>query len=147
MTKSRGKRCRGGSALEMAFFMPWYIFLFVGVYDWGFYAHAMISTASAARVAAIYTSTNATTQADSTMACTYALEELRIAPNIGTSMTTCNALPVIVTATAKTGVQSADGQAASEVAVTYQTNQLIPIPGLLKAQHTFYRVVQMRLRS
>jgi hypothetical protein len=51
---------------------------------------------------------------------------------------------VIVTAVAKTGV---DGQPASEVAVTYRTNIVIPIPGLLKSQATFYRVVQMRLRG
>ena len=147
MTRFRRKKCRGGSALEMAFFMPWYIFLFVGAYDWGFYAHALISTASAARVAALYTSTDATTQSDATKACTYALEELRIAPNVTSTMTTCNALPVIVTATAKTGANSADGNPASEVSVSYQTNQLIPIPMLLKGRATFVRTVQMRLRG
>src|SRR5262245_1258915 len=103
MTLSKRKKCRGGSALEMALFRPWYVFLFVGAYDWGFYAHALISTASAARVAALYTSTDTTTQADATTACTYAIEELRIAPNISSTLTTCSALPIIVTAVAKTG--------------------------------------------
>jgi Flp pilus assembly protein TadG len=146
MTRSRRKGCRGGSALEMAFFLPWYIFLFVGVYDWGFYAHALISTASAARVAALYTSTDSTTKADQATACTFALQELSPAPNLG-SITSCGALPAIVTAVAKTGVNSADGSDASEVTVTYRTNQLIPIPGLLKGRHTFYSVVQMRVRG
>ena len=131
----------------MAFFVPWYIFLFIGAYDWGFYAHGLISVASAARVAALYTSTDATTQSNSAVACTYALEELRIAINIPSSLTTCNSLPVIVTATAKSGANSADGGDASEVAVTYRTGLLIPIPGILKGQATFYRVVQMRLRG
>jgi hypothetical protein len=40
----------GGSALEFALLMPWYVFLFVGAFDWGFLAHALISTESAARV-------------------------------------------------------------------------------------------------
>jgi hypothetical protein len=38
------KRCRGGSVLEGALFLPWFIFLFIGALDWGFYAHALIST-------------------------------------------------------------------------------------------------------
>ena len=147
MKTLRRKRCRGGSALEMSFFMPWYIFLFVGAYDWGFYAHGLISTASAARVAALYTSTDSTTQASSAGACTYALEELRIAINIPSTLTTCNALPVIVKATARTGTASADCNPASEVAVTYRTGAFIPIPGLLRGQATFYRVVQMRVRG
>ena len=41
----RDRRRRGGSVLEMAMLMPWYVFLFVGAFDWGYYAHALISTA------------------------------------------------------------------------------------------------------
>ena len=26
-------------ALEMALMLPWYLFFFVGTYDWGYYAH------------------------------------------------------------------------------------------------------------
>ena len=139
----RRDRRRGGSALEMAMLLPWYVFLFVGAFDWGFYAHALISTESAARVAALWTSQSSTSAADQAGACTFALQELSIAPNVAPTGT-CQALPVIVTATSKAG---ADGQAASEVAVTYQTVSLIPIPGVLQKQATFYRVVQMRLRG
>lgn len=142
----KSKRC-GGSALEMALLLPWYLFLFVGAFDWGFYAHALISTESAARVAVLYTSTNSTTAVDSTGACNYALAELKIAPNIGSTVTTCAALPVIVTAAKETGSASADGQDAAQVSVEYQTTGVIPIPGLLEGQATFYRVVQMRLRD
>jgi hypothetical protein len=135
----------------MALMLPWYIFLFVGTFDWGYYAHALISTESAARVAAQYTSTSASTAADSAGACAYALDELRIVPNIGSGLATCAASPVVVTATLlKTGQgTTADNNysSASQVGVTYTTMQLIPIPGLLSSGFTFYRVVQMRLRS
>jgi Flp pilus assembly protein TadG len=150
MRTPRRDRRRGGSALELALLLPWYIFLFVGAFDWGYYAHALISTESAARVAALYTSQGTTTAADQTGACRLALEELRISPNVGSGLNTCSALPVIVTAVKAgpgQGVTSADDSQASQVAVTYRTVGLIPIPGLLAKQATFYRVVQMRLRS
>jgi len=147
MTKPRRSSCRGGSALEMAFFLPWYIFLFIGAYDWGFYAHSLVSVQAAARAAAIATSASSTTAANATLACDNALPELRIASNIPATLTTCSALPVVVTAELKTGAASADGSNASEVSVAYQTPNLIPIPGLLRGQITLRRVVQMRLRE
>jgi Flp pilus assembly protein TadG len=132
----------------MALLMPWYIFLFVGAFDWGFFAHGLISTASAARVAALYTSANSTTTASNstndTATCTLALEELRFAANDLSTLTTCTALPVIVTYSAVTG---ADSQNATSVTVQYQTLQLIPIPGMLGSRFTFTRTVQMRLRT
>jgi Flp pilus assembly protein TadG len=139
----RRKNQRGGSALEMALFLPWYLFLFVGTFDWGYYAHALISTESAARVTALYTSTSSTTATDSANACIYANEELRISSNISVTPS-CSASPLVVTATSVTG---ADSQPAAQVTVQYTTIGLIPIPGLLEKQATFYRVVQMRLRS
>src|SRR5580658_9334358 len=95
----RRKSQRGGSALEMALMLPWYLFLFVGTYDWGFYAHALISTEAAARVAVLYTSQSASTAANQATACILANEEMRIVPNIsGTGTPTCSASPLIVTA-------------------------------------------------
>jgi hypothetical protein len=41
----RERRRRGGSVLEMARLMRWYVLLSVGAFDWGYYAHALISTA------------------------------------------------------------------------------------------------------
>jgi hypothetical protein len=153
--RSHGRRSsrHGGSALEMALLLPWYLFLFVGAFDWGFYAHALISTESAARVAVLYSSASTSAATDTTgcggsgCPCEYALEELRIAVNVGSSVTSCSALPVIVTPTAPGATNCADGQSCAQVAVTYQTIGVIPIPGLLQSQPTFYRVVQMRLRS
>ena len=137
-------RERGHSILEVALFLPWLFFLFFGVLDAGFYAYAFISTASAARVAALYTSSSSTRAADTSGACTYALEELRTTPNVGSGITTCTALPVMVTATSVTGP---DGSPASSVSVTYQTVPLVPIPGLLSKQVTITRSVQMRVKG
>jgi len=134
----------------MALLLPWFIFLFVGVFDWGYYAHALISTEAAARSAALYASTSKTiansgSSAVGAVVCTLALEELRIVPNVGNNLTTCTASPVITTETyLATG---ADGNPAAQVSVQYTTLSLIPIPGLLEKQATFYRVVEMRTRS
>jgi len=138
--------------LEMALLLPWYFFLFVGTFDWGFYAHALISTEAAARTAVLYTSQSATTASDQAGACILANEEMRIVPNISNSdATTCSTSPLVVTA-----VQIGAGQAitltpdnnpASQVTVTYTTLSLIPIPFVLTNKATFYRVVTMRLRS
>lgn len=148
---NRRKGQRGGSALEMALMLPWYMFLFVGTFDWGYYAHSLISTESAARVAALYTSQSAATAANQSVACILANEELRVATNISNSGTpTCSASPLIVTAVEAGGANSttsADGNLASQVSVQYTTISLIPIPLLLSKQATFYRVIQMRLRS
>jgi len=127
--------------MEMTLLMPWFIFLFVGAFDWGFYAHALISTESAARTAALYLASG---PASSSTACTsYVLEELRIVANVGTSVTSCSALPVIMTASCTTTA----GLSTAQVAVTYQTLNLIPIPFLLESQATFYRVVQMPMQT
>lgn len=132
----------------MALLMPWYVFLFVGALDMGFFSHGLISTANAARVVALYTSQDASHTANlatnTTITCNLAIEELRFAANDGTNVTTCTALPVIVSYAPVTGV---DSQPASSVTVQYQTLQLIPIPGLLSNQFTFTRTVQMRLRG
>ncbi len=124
----------------MALLMPWFVFLFVGAYDWGFYSHALISTESAARTAALYLSSGASTSAK---ACTYVLEELRIVANVGSSITTCAAAPVLTKATCTTTASLSTAQ----MSVTYQTLGLIPIPYLLQSQATIYRVVQMPMQS
>jgi hypothetical protein len=136
----------------MALMLPWYVFFFVGTYDWGFYAHALISTESAARVAAELTSQSTAQAANQSTACILATEELRIMNNMrGTGTPTCSASPLIVTAAqvgrGQTNTNSADLEPASQITVQYTTVGLIPIPGLLKGSATIYRVVQMRLRS
>src|SRR5215471_13951094 len=131
---------RGTAMLEVALFAPMLFLLFVGAMDWGFIAYTLISLESAARTAALYTSSTSGTASDSTGACSLVLAEMRKLPNIGTGTSTCSGNPVSVTATAVTGP---DGASASKVAVTYTTVSLIPIPGLLSKQMTITRTVTM----
>ena len=143
MANQRQRR-RGNSVIEFSLLAPWFIFLFIGAFDWGICTYGLISTQSALRVAVQNSSLNSTTAVDSATACSYALTEMRGAPNIGTSVTTCNALPLIVAATAITGP---DGAPASKITITYQTPQLIPIPGILAGRFIFVQAAVMRLRT
>jgi Flp pilus assembly protein TadG len=143
----------GHSVLEFAFFLPYLLFLFVGTFDWGFYSWALVATENAARTAALYTSSSSSNASNSAAACAIATAELAEAPNIAASPTvfngtfptdTCTSAPLTVTATAVSS--GADGSAASQVSVTYQTPGLIPIPGALSSQMSITRVVEMRVR-
>ncbi len=149
--RSHGQR--GNAAIEVALISPWIFFLFIGIFDFGFYAYAAICTANAARVAVLYTSAGASTVADSGQACATALEEMRQLPNVKSSVScpaacdpgsACTAGPMTVTAVSVD--PGADGSPASQVTVEYQTVQLFPIPGLA-GQMKLKRVVQMRVRS
>ncbi|HLY16379.1 MAG TPA: TadE/TadG family type IV pilus assembly protein [Bryobacteraceae bacterium] len=130
--------------LELAFFLPFIFFCFVGVVDWGFFAYALISVQSSARVAAFYTSTSTSTATDAGGACTLVLNELQSLPNIGTSVSSCSGSVLTVTASQVAG---SDGSPASAVSVSYQSLPLIPIPGVLAQQFTWTRTVTMRLRG
>jgi Flp pilus assembly protein TadG len=143
ISNPRRRRQKGHAVLEVAFLMPWLIFLFVGAFDMGFYSYALICTENAARVATMYTSTSNTTWTDSSTACSIALGELGSLRNLR-GVTTCDSLPLIVSVASATGP---DGNSASQVSVTYQSDQLIPIPGLLMGRLTLTRTAQMRLRS
>jgi Flp pilus assembly protein TadG len=136
-------RKRGGAMMEMALLMPWVFLLFIGILDWGFYAYSLISMQAAIRSAVFYTSSSSTTATDSATACTLVLAEMQNLPNIGTGVTTCTSNPV-VTVTAVSGPDSAN---AAQVAVTYQSISLIPIPGLLAKQFTIQRSGKMRIRG
>jgi len=121
---------------------PWILFLFMGTIDLGFYSYAIIATENAARVATMQTSATPTTATDNTLACNFALTELNVLPNTR-SLATCAALPVIVNATT---FIDADGASAARVDVTYQTINMIPIPGLT-GQLSITRNAQMRLKQ
>jgi hypothetical protein len=124
--------------IEVALLSPWIFFLFMGILDMGFYTHALIATQNAARTAAAYTSRSKLTAADSAGACRYALTELKAMSNVR-NLSSCNSSPLVVTASSVTG---ADGSPASSVSVTFQSNKLIPIPGLT-GQLNITRTVQM----
>ncbi|MCU1329485.1 MAG: hypothetical protein JWN34_4855 [Bryobacterales bacterium] len=123
---------------------PWILFLFAGAFDWGFYSYALISVQSAARVAVANASLSTADSSDAARACSYVLSELQGQLNVGLALTTCNALPVTVTLTSLTGPDLAP---AVKVTVTYQTVQLVPIPGVLAGRFTLVRSAVMRIRG
>jgi Flp pilus assembly protein TadG len=128
--------------MEVSLLAPWIFFVFMGVFDMGFYAVALISTQNAARAAALHTSSSASTASDLTGACQYARAEFQALSN-ARDLADCNSLPLLVTAAAITGV---DGFPASRLTVTYRTPQLIPLPWLA-GQMTVTRVVEMRIKE
>ena len=135
---------RGHAIVEVALMSPWIFLLFIGIFDFGFYAYAAIATQNAADMAALYTSSESATAGGGATACTYALNELNKLPNTRT-VTTCTAYPVIVSATANpAGCLPTTAVCDSTVSVTYRTVQLIPIPGLM-GQMTFTRTAVMRV--
>ena len=138
----RGARSKGSSVLELSFIAPWFLFLFVGTFDMGFFCYSLIAVENASRVAAEYTSQNTTVAADSSGACAKVRAELAMLPNVG-NISNCDSLPVKVTAAS---VNGPDGNPATSVSVTYQSNSLIPIPGLLAGRLNVTRNVQMRVK-
>lgn len=140
------QRERGNAVLEVSLLAPWILFLFVGVFDMGFYTTAMLGVENATRVAAETTSQNTTVAGNSDLACTKAMLEMAMLPNVH-SQANCNAATttntVIVTAAMVSGP---DGKPATSVSVTYRGGQLIPIPGLLMGRLNLTRNVQMRVK-
>src|SRR3984957_15436190 len=76
----RKRREAGSSIVEVALLAPWIFFLFVGIFDFGFYAYAAICTQNAARVVALSAAHTATAWVGP---CGVALGELPLPPNIG----------------------------------------------------------------
>ena len=142
MFLERRRSQRGNSLVEFSLLAPWVLFLFVGVFDMGFYTYSLTSVENAARVAAEYTSRSPQTAADTAGACTRALAELSTLSNLR-NVSSCNSSPLVVTAASAAGP---DGRPASSVTVTYSGTRLIPIPGLLTGQLSFSRTVQMRVK-
>jgi len=137
---------RGNNIIEFAFMLPWFLFLFIGAFDMGFYCYALISVESAARVGAIYCATSSTTCPNNSTACHYALTQLTDLPNIPSNLSTCNASPVTVTVTYP-GSGTPDGQPDVQVTVAYALPAFTGIPGLLPGQYTATRTVSMKLQS
>ena len=131
--------------MELALLSPWIIFLFIGVLDWGFYAVSLMTLENATRDAAVYASTG-----NSTKICEILTDELGSLSNMQ-GVTTCGGTsPVSYTLTnltSSTTPASPDGNSAVQMAVTYTTPQVIPIPGLLAGKFTITRTVTMRSTS
>lgn len=161
--RTRGES--GNSLREVALLSPWIFFLFVGVFDLGFYAYAVICTENAARAAA--TQTAMSTSVPAGVECDAAWNEMKGLPNVAQLSENCGQLPVLVTrktlcvqATVQPssivctapgcadcgGATDPSGHAASsQVAVTYQSGLFIPIPGILTNQLNITRIAEMRI--
>lgn len=154
---TRVRNRRGGNAvIETAFLAPWIFFLFVGVFDFGFYAYAAICTQNAARAAVLAAAQSNMVGSALPQPCTMALNELNMLPNVGVNSGTCTGTPVNLTMTTLNGSSCPDqglGNAVAfasapfciQSALTYQTIPLIPIPGILMGQMTLTRTAEMRI--
>jgi Flp pilus assembly protein TadG len=136
---------KGNSLIEFSLLMPWYFFLFVGAYDFGFYGYGLIALEDGLRVAAVNASQNSTLAADATTACTYILDSLQNLPNVSGVTCPSTTSPLKVTATYG-ATAGPDGGPATTVSATYTSPQLIPIPGILPGQVTITRTLQMRVQ-
>jgi Flp pilus assembly protein TadG len=142
-TKTRRRNGNSGHAIvEVALMSPWIFLLFIGIFDFGFYAYSLTSVANAARGAALHTSSDPAAAADTQGACDLVKLEMDSMLNKAQFSASCSALPLVVTATALVGP---DGAQASRVTVQYETVQLMPIPGL-DGKFTFNRSVTMRVQ-
>lgn len=142
MKLAREQARRGHAIVELSLMAPWIFFLFVGAFDMGFYAYSLISVQNAARVAAITTARSSGTAGSQADACEIVYEELTRLPNSGSFSTACNTTPLQVAA--QSG-NDADGKLFSRVQVTYETVQLVPIPGLLTGKTTITRTAESRV--
>src|ERR1700676_1502121 len=79
----RKKRQSGSSIIEVALLSPWIFFLFVGIFDFGFYAYAAICTQNAARAVALAVAQPVTGSVS--IYCSTALGEMRMLPNLGSA--------------------------------------------------------------
>jgi hypothetical protein len=120
--------------------LPWLIFTFMGILDFGFCVSSLIATENAARVVAMYGAASSSNLSNiSNVACTYAVAELKYAP---TPVTACG------TALSVTTSSNTNFSAFTEVkvTVTYTVN-LMRIPGVMPASLAISRTVTLPVRS
>jgi len=161
MMRNRRKREKGSALVEMAFMMPWIAFLFVGIFDFGFYSYAAIATQNAARAVAIQSANGGAVNI-----CQSAKNELGFLPNVpgtscaGTQAGVSNATPIWVctgiltnTTAVVCGLPTAicadcalDNAASSiKAVVTYMSVPMVPIPGVLTGRLTLTRIAEARI--
>jgi Flp pilus assembly protein TadG len=141
--KRRGRR--GQAALEAGLIFPWLIFSFMGAYDFGIAAYSLISTQSAARAAASWAALNSSSSSLTTTSCSYALDSLRYAPNVGTGTTSCSSTGVVNITTLDTAAGSGTLETMT-VTVTYKM-PLMAIPGIMPSTVTINRKAVYPVRS
>ncbi len=147
-TRFRRASRRGQAVVEITLLLPWIVFSFVAAFNFGVFAYALISTQNAARSGAMYAAQSlsvAQNGAIVSQVCPYVLGELADAPGVGSGVTGCASSPVTVSVTAHTpGSANMD---TVTVSVTYNTMQLIPLPGLMAGSLAITRSVEMPIRN
>jgi Flp pilus assembly protein TadG len=147
---------RGNAIVEVTLMLPFIIFLFIAVFDFGFYAYALISVENAARVSALHASSSPAAAGDPDGACTHVVEELQFMPNVGSAVstdctcagTTCTSGPIRVNTERLVGLACPDAGATtqcSKVTVTYTTVKLLPLP-ILNPPASVIRIVEARVK-
>jgi Flp pilus assembly protein TadG len=135
----RRRNRRGGAFVEFIFTFPMLFFMLLGAFDLGFYCYALITVQDAARMVALYASSEIG-NGDYSGACQYLLQNLNKLPNAPQS---CSGTLTI------TSVNRADGDSIGsdvKVTVSYPTLQLVPFLGI-PGQLTINRTVEARMRS
>lgn len=138
---------RGQSAIEATLMAPWIFLLFLGIFNLGFFGYSIISVENAARVGVLYGSEDPGVPASEI--CKPVANELSMLPNIGAtylSSGTCTSLPLNITYSTITAANSADGEPAVRLAVTYESIPLFPIPGLT-GRINITRAVEARVKN
>lgn len=131
---------RGNAAVEVGLMLPWLIFTFMGILDFGFCMSSLIATENAARVVAMYGAASSSNLANiSSVACTFASAELKYAP---TPVTACGTALSVITSS------NSNFSAFTEVKVTVTyTVTLLKIPGIIPGSLAISRTVALPVRS
>jgi hypothetical protein len=132
---------RGNAAVEVGLLLPWIVFSFVAVLDFGFGAYSIIATQNAARIGAMWgaaSSTNAGSGNFNSTACSYAASALQYAP---TPVSGCGTTLSVTTSNPTVG-----SLATVQVSVTY-TVKLLAIPGIMPGSLAITRTVQLPVRN
>lgn len=135
-----GPKRQGSSIIEFALIMPWFVFLFVGVLDLGFYTYALITAQSAARTAVLFTSSSTSASTQSDLACSHVIDQLTPNINLSGSSTCGGTSPITLTTSV---ASTTDGHPSSTVTVQFTSPLMIPIPGILPAHVPIVRTAQM----
>lgn len=136
---------KGHAVIELSLMMPWIFFLFVGALDFGFYSYALISVQNAARIAALNAGSSTASASAQASACYHVRNELSMMPNASAFNVACNTAPLVVTAVAFQDLDPTNPATASRVRVSYDTVQLIPIPGVVAGKMTISRTVEVKV--
>jgi hypothetical protein len=136
------------AAVEVGLMLPWMVLSFMAVLDFGCAAYSMIAVQNAARVGAMWgaaSSTNAQSGGTfTTKVCTYALAELKNAPNMS-GVSTCGGSS-IVSVSATYSASGAASMPTVTVSVTY-TLTLLGVPSMMPGSLAITRKVQLPVRT